>query len=166
MDSKNIGCGIGIVASVLAVVLTVLGIVMGYQVDKGIGSWMDRAQVAADAEDISTYVKWSMQGLEHYGLTDGYCAIIFKKPDNNLELHYQAYQRIASRADSLAQIDKASDAYQSGIDDLRGTVREIAQPGFMCMMAQEWIWVTVLWWIDFAIWLIFGCICLISDFWI
>lgn len=160
---KNIGCGLLTLAAMLALALVILGIVMGYQADRDIGSWMDRAQVAADASDISIYVKTAMRGLENYSLTDGYCAIIFKKPDNDLGLNYLAYERIAKRADNLHLLDHSSDAYQSGVDDLRGTTREIAQPGFGCMMAQEWIWVTILWWIDIGLWIALCIVALVSD---
>jgi len=152
--ANKIGCASGVLASLLLVFLCSYGLIMGYEVSKNIGSWLERAQVSADAEDMAIYVDKALLGLKKYDLNDGYCAIIFKKPDNNLNLHFQAITQIARRARQLSSLDKTSDAYQSGIDDLRGTLREIIRPGFMCMMAGSYIWVAVLWWIDLVLWLI------------
>lgn len=61
---------------------------------------MDRAQVAADANDMLTYMR-------------------------TVRAKYQAVERIIERLEQLKDAPHDATAYQSGLDDVRGIVREL-----------------------------------------
>lgn len=102
-------------------------------------AWTNRAQVAADREDMREYLVTLKGNMERRGLTDGHFALVFRKADNDLALHYRAVTRAIERLDAIADIPKDATAYQVALDDIRGTVREL--PDF----AAELTWCR-LWW--------------------
>jgi len=101
---------------------------------------LDRAQISAESEDMYELVDSAIKTLEtRKGLiskmpqTEGYCALFFKQPDNSLEMQYTALLNIRKRLERTNNFDKDSVEYQSAVDDIRGTIREL--PYLDC-----WIW--------------------------
>lgn len=116
-------------------------VVQGYRLERDVDSWIDRAQVGADREDIIEYVRELQKNMERYGMTRGHTALIFKKPINDMALHYRAVQRIIERLESIKGISKNETAYQVALDDIRGVIRELPNP------AHGWLWVKYGWWL-------------------
>ncbi|MBI4142587.1 hypothetical protein HY480_01790 [Candidatus Uhrbacteria bacterium] len=122
----------------LALVVTLFAgvfyVVKDYHTSRDIDAWMDRAQVAADREDMLEYLHTLEANLEQRGMTQGHFALVFKRPDNDLGLQYRAIQRIIERLEGIAEIPTSETAYQVALDDIRGTIREMPRP------ASGWVW--------------------------
>ncbi len=86
--------------------------------------------MATLAEDVAEYTENLQAGMERYGLTSGYAAFVFTHPGNDLGLIYKAVREAVGQARLVATLDAKSDAYQQGIDNLRGTLRELQIPAY------------------------------------
>ncbi len=121
----------------------------GYELGRDIDALEHRAQVAADAEDMLGYMQTLKGNLEKYDATHGYTAVIFKTPANDLGLLYESVNRIISRLEQIKELPKNEAAYQVGLDDLRGTIRELEAPAEGILWVRNWglIWIMLLIWI-------------------
>src|SRR4030042_4205697 len=92
--------------------LVILGIIImvGLWVWWGVGTWfvvrdtthvLQRAQVAANAADMQGYVEQLQHNMQEWGMTQGYAALVFKSPANNLALIYDAVSRINERLTAI-----------------------------------------------------------------
>lgn len=106
-------------------VLFVIVAVQAWQVEKDINKVQYRAQVAADADRMIVLLDELIGNMEERDMTSGHAALIFKSPTNDIGQDYQALLAVRERAQLLAGLDRTSPAYNSGLDDLRGTLREI-----------------------------------------
>ena len=52
-------------------------------------------------------------------------AFVFTTPRNDLRLQFQAVERLIERLTQLKELPKDSTAYQGGLDDARGIIREL-----------------------------------------
>lgn len=127
---RTIGCAFQILALALGLALIAGAIYQGYLFQRDIYGWQERAQVATLAEDIALYSENLQAGMERYDLTSGYAAFVFTHPGNDLRLIYKAVQEAARQASLVATLDPKSDAYQQGIDNLRGTLKELKIPAY------------------------------------
>lgn len=126
-----------IVVLILLLVLSIVGGIYyylnwSYPISRDVWDKLDRAQVSAESEDMLIYVNQAIQGLEvRKGLfsnrpqTEGHCALIFKKPSNDLSAQYQILKNIRTRLERTNTFSKTSVEYQSAVDDIRGTIREV-----------------------------------------
>ncbi len=124
--------------------------VTGYHACRDINAVIDRAQVAADREDMLEYLKTLKTNMEKWGMTKGHFALVFTTPANDLALHYKAVNRIIERLDSIKAIPKNETAYQVALSDLRGTVRELHNPALNWLWANYWY----LYLLAFATWIL------------
>lgn len=127
------------------VAVAVFWIVAAYQLDRDIDSLIDRAQVGANAEDMLEYLKQLKENMEAVGMTKGHTALIFKNPRNDVGLNYKAVKRMIERLEGVKDLPRDGTAYQTAMDDIRGTIRELPNP------AQGWLWVRYLWWMMLTI---------------
>jgi len=111
-----------------------------YPLERDVWGKLDRAQISAESEEMYTLVNEAIISLENKKSliarkpqSEGHCALIFKKPDNSLEMQYTALYNIRERLNRTNSFDKNTVEYQSAIDDIRGTIREV--PYIDC-----WIW--------------------------
>lgn len=111
-----------------------------YPLERDVWGKLDRAQISAESEEMYRLVNEALISLENKNSliarksqSEGHCALIFKKPDNSLDMQYTALYNIRKRLDRTNSFDKQSVEYQSAIDDIRGTIREV--PYIDC-----WIW--------------------------
>ena len=118
-------------SDIVAVVLALLWIstllthvYLGYAIDRDIGSNIERAGMASDAEDMQGYLHDAQDGMQKWGYTDGHYAILFKKPYNDAGHDYKATERMIERLEKVKTMDKGSTEYQVAMDDIRGTVRD------------------------------------------
>lgn len=117
--------------AIILVVVTASCAMKQNTVEGDTGAWLDRAQVAANATDMHTYLEKARQGLERYGMTSGNAAWIFKRPDNDMALIYDSLKRLEDRAAGQSELLQAdpeyvnTTTYQVALDDMRGTAREL-----------------------------------------
>ena len=115
-----------------------------YTVSRDITAVKDRAQVAADREDMIFYLEQLKANLEERGWTEGHAALLFKTPKNDLALNYQSINKILERLHSLESVERNSTTYQVALDDIRGTLREIWLPAGELSWAKFGWWMTLL----------------------
>ncbi len=111
-----------------------------YPLERDVWGILDRAQISAESDDMLRLVNIAVNNIENkrslfsgYPQTKGYCALIFQKPENSLEMQYTAMLNIRKRLERTDTFDKNDVEYQTAIDDIRGTIREL--PYIDC-----WIW--------------------------
>lgn len=131
--------GLFAVSVLVAVGITLFLVVAGYGVVKDTDALIDRAQVAADREDMVEYLTELKNNMEKRGMTHGHFALVFTTPANDLALHFKTINRILERLHSIKEIAKNDTAYQVALDDIRGTIRELRNPALGYLFAKYWI---------------------------
>jgi len=123
---NKIGITIALIFSVILLTGSIVGTVyVGWQTDVQVNAYLERAQIASSAEDMNMYLNLLKNGMEDWGYTEGHYALIFKTPWNDAELDYRAVNQAISRTEMIMEMDKMSPEYQTGMDDVRGIIREI-----------------------------------------
>lgn len=120
----------GVVTFAIGLVLGLLTYVGVYWPPiRDIDMYAQRAQVSSDAVVMAQRLDELAVNMEQYGYTHGHAAIIWKHPGNDAGLDYQAIKDLAERAHLIAKMPQDSVEYQTGLDDMRGTLREIELQG-------------------------------------
>ena len=119
------GIIIGVFLIAVLLVIPFKFLVWDYPIDRDVWSRLDRAQIMAESEDMSQMVNEAIIGLEARNQISGHCALYFKTPSNDLGMQYEALNNMRERLGRTNTFDKNSVQYQSAIDDLRGTIREL-----------------------------------------
>ena len=96
-----------------------------YNISRDIEGWKNRAQVSSEPNDMVLYLENVQRGMESRGMVTGHAALIFPTPDNNMSLIYHTVQQLVEQAKILTTMDKRSPEYQTGLDNLRGSIREL-----------------------------------------
>ena len=94
--------------------------------------WVIRAAVSSHAEDMTGYLDKAIDGMNRWGFNQGYAALIFKSPANDMRLIMKSLERTKDRADRLSKEflsgnpEKKITAveYNQALDDLRSTLTE------------------------------------------
>jgi len=132
-----------LVSTVGVIVITLFMVIIGFGYYRDIDAVIDRAQVAADREDMVEYLTDLKENMEAIGMTKGHTALIFKTPANDMALHYRAVNRILERLESIAGIPKSDTAYQVALDDIRGIVRELSNPAIGWLWVHNWFFIVL-----------------------
>lgn len=142
------------VTAILNVFVTIIvtGILIGscYNYDNKIDSVIERAQVSADREDMLAQLTKLKKNMEELDMTSGHFALLWKTPENDLGLHYKVVTRLIERLNEIKDIPKSDTAYQTALDDIRGTIRELPNPG-TGMVWVSWWWLVVF---GYGFWLV------------
>lgn len=133
---------------IYTVVIGLFLIIQGYGLSRDIDALVGRAQVAADREDMIEYLTELKYNLESRDMDRGHFALIFTTPANDLALHFKTVSRLLERLKSIKDIPKNETAYQVALDDIRGTIRELPNPGMGYLWTQYWFL-----FLGFGIWL-------------
>lgn len=117
----------GVFGAILVLyIFAIVTVVFGYfHIQNEVTGWLNRAQVAADAEQIHTDLVKVKEAMERRNMTKGYAAWLWKTPDNNMEEIYKAVSSLVDRTEGIIGMDKTTTTYQVALDDIRGTVREL-----------------------------------------
>lgn len=99
---------------------------------KDIGGWVERAQSSSNPNDMYEYMSYAQRGMENWGMTAGYANLIFKNPSNDMSLVYREVTQIMSQAKILAELDRTSPEYQSGLYSLRDSIQKLDVNGSTC----------------------------------
>lgn len=137
-----------IVVAIAALALSIVAGVQLYHVYQDIDAQMYRAQVSVEADKMASRLEDLRVNMEKHGMTSGYVFPLWGSPASDIGLDYEAVIDAHSRALLLAEQDRASVQYQSGMDDLRGTIREIKLDGVtFAAWRNPFLYIAVLLWI-------------------
>lgn len=150
-----------VIALLVTIVCGVHGCMTYYTYDSKIDAVIERAQVAADREDMLEYMRQLKTNMEKLDMTDGHFAILWKTDENDLALHYKTVGRIIERLEAIKDIPKDDTAYQVALDDIRGTIRELPNPGGATAWREVW-WIVVF--IGLGIWVLPAFVWLRDDY--
>jgi len=114
-------------AGIVVVVLITVGIALligcysqhVYSLDKANG-YLQRAETAGAADEMIYFTSKAQTLLEPYS---GNPAWIFPTPSTNITLIKQSLETCKWRLKALSNLDITSEAYQQGLDDIRGKLR-------------------------------------------
>jgi len=139
---------------VLALAMGVVTIAISFPFYREIDAMVYRAQVSADAGKMADRLDETLANMERYGVTQGHAALIFHSPENDVALDYEALRDLRDRASGISTLDRLSVEYQTALDDMRGTLREITVDAwYYALIRQPSLWVawvlTVLWCVMF-----------------
>jgi hypothetical protein len=112
-----------------------------YHLQRDLDSVQDRAQIAANPEDMLAYLRTMRSNMVKYKATSGHTALLLKTPANDLALHLQAVDSMIQRLEQVQNLPVDSTAYQTALDDLRGVLREMPR------IASGVFWVQSGWWL-------------------
>ena len=127
-----------------------LGLMNHYFIAKDVDDWLYRAQISSNVVDMKKDVELAKEGLGKWQATEGNAYLIFKRPEADMALVMQSVDTIIMRAGQLEGLAVNSTEYQVGIDDLRGTIRELWVPAGIYWQRHEglpWFVITILLWI-------------------
>lgn len=114
-----------VILVIYTMIVGTLGVYYDYCVSRDTTAWLNRAQVSSNPKDMKEFLINTRDGMDKWGCNEGYAALVFKKPDNNMLLIRRALNRSVERAKQLESMDINSVTYQTGLDDIRGTIREL-----------------------------------------
>lgn len=139
-----------------ALTLASCGVIISnhYQIDREVDSWKGRAQVSSEPNDMYEYMSNVKEGMERRGFTSGYADPIFPTSETDMALVYRAVQQHVDQAEVLTTMDRSTPEYQTGLDNLRGSIRELE-----LHTKSYWSWHFGLgWWILNTLSWIFLCV--------
>jgi hypothetical protein len=122
--------------------LIILGFggLQAYHLNRDLDSVQDRAQIAANPQDMLVYLRTMRDNMVTYGATSGHIALLLKTPATDLALQFQAVNSVIGRLEQIQGLPVDSAAYQTALDDLRGVLREMPR------IASGVFWVQYGWW--------------------
>lgn len=136
------------VSSEITAVILCLGLILlcgarlvykGFCYSRDLDSYIDRAQVAANDDDMLDYLKTLRTNMKEHRADYGHTALIFRTPANDLGLMAKAIDRTVERLNSIKDMPKNETAYQVALDDIRGVLREINNPSTGLLWVNHWL---------------------------
>ena len=140
------------IAGVVLAVVVIGGGLQYFQLKRDLDSLHDRAQIAANPQDMLVYLRGLRASFTRHGATSGHTALLLKTPANDLALHFQALNSVIRRLEQVEGLPPDSAAYQTALDDLRGVLREMPR------VADGVFWVQYGWWMALVGFFCFGAL--------
>jgi len=136
-----------------------------YEIDRDIDAVLLRAQVAATAEDMSMYLKLTMDGMDKHDIKCGNLALVFQTPGADVMMIRKSLSGMIERLEFAIKMSKSSQEYIATIDDIRGTIREFRGKSFAEAKLWHDFWylyfVLIIAWTMF---IVFGVWCSVKRF--
>jgi len=141
---------------VVAIAATLGLVFFNYQIDRQVNGWKTRAQVSSEPNDMLAWMTNVKEGMERWGMTSGYAALIFRTPKNDMSLIYKTLINHVEQAQRLTTMDRLSPEYQTGLDNLRGSIRELdlqanyfwlIHDGLLLFAVTVVLWILVVGWL-------------------
>ena len=126
---------VAIVFTMLYAVVLVAALSTHLAITQDTVAWLDRAQVASNPEDMHGYLVDCRNGIDEWGVTTGYAAIVWKTPQNYMPYVVEALDESIKRCEDMQQFDRTSVQYQVSLDDVRGQIRELD----LCTPKSWWV---------------------------
>ena len=136
------------VAVLVFLALAGFGGMQWYALTRDLDSVKSRAQVAANPRDMLEYARDLRANMVAHAANSGHTALVMKTPANDLALHFQAVNSVIVRLEEIEKLPPDSAAYQAGLNDVRGILRELPN------ISGAVFWVRFGWWMAL---LAFGC---------
>ena len=127
----------------------------GWQINQDIDGWKTRAQVSSEPNDMLIYMTNVRSGMESWGMTTGNAALIFKTPATDMELIFKTVTNHVDQAQVLTTMDHSTPEYQTGLDNLRGSVRELDLHSFKYWSVHQGLIFEITAWLSFILACIF-----------
>lgn len=147
---------LSIVFLVVALITSLIIGITSYQINRDINGWKARAQVSSEPNDMYDYMSKVKTGMESWRMTSGYAALIFRTPDNDMSLIYRTVEQHVDQAKVLTTMSRSSPEYQTGLDNLRGSIRELDLHAFGFWAVHDGLIWNVLCWVGWILFLVFG----------
>jgi hypothetical protein len=125
--------GIGGSCALLAVLIGVC--LYAYYEVMPVRGWYEQAYAAADAEQMAHWLDELLNEMRKMGMVEGYYALIFKNPHNNVALDIKVFENLKARCLEVAKYPKGSMDYAESLEDIR---RQMLFTGF-----DPWWWAMV-----------------------
>ena len=122
----------------LAVLVTGFLSYKSYDAYTDTSAYIERAQVAADIDDMRNYITRATNGMRKHKMNRGHAAIIFKNPSNDLGLINRSLNQARARLTEIKGLESTDVAFQQGLDDVRGILRETNIPVMNAVYARFW----------------------------
>jgi hypothetical protein len=122
-------------------IILVYGGLQSFHLNRDLDSVQDRAQIAANPQDMLVYLRTLRANMVKYAATSGHTALLLQTPATDLALHTQALDSMIARLEQIQGLPVDSAAYQTALDDLRGVLREMPR------IASGVFWVRYVWWL-------------------
>ncbi|MFA5013663.1 MAG: hypothetical protein WC520_03860 [Candidatus Paceibacterota bacterium] len=152
-------CIIMFVVSIVVVVINTI------HLDNTVTAAKYRAQTCASAEEMHTRLIELDAVMEKEGMNAGYCSLLNHNVWTDMKEIRKNIQALIIRTDEVRQLDHKTDAYQSGLDDIRGNIRELETSvfGWWTYNGGGWIWFLLLGPLFTILGIIFGIAFFVND---
>jgi hypothetical protein len=132
---------ISVILLLATIAMAVVVITTSLSLQNNIAAVKNRAQTCANADEMYERLVKLDQRMEQRGMTSGYCSLFKRNDWTNMAEVRRNIRTLIERADQIRQLAPTSDAYQQGLDDLRGTTREINLHQFGWWIYNRYGWV-------------------------
>lgn len=126
-----------------------------WHIDQDINGWKGRAQVSSEPHDMLHYMSNVKAGMEKWGITSGNAALFFPTPETDLALIFRSVQQHIDQAEILTAMDRSTPQYQTGLDNLRGSIRELDLHAFQAWRNNDGLVLTIVMIIGWALYIVF-----------
>lgn len=154
---------LSLVGLVLGIITAIVLGLNGWHISQDIYGWKDRAQVSNEPHDMAEYMTNVKVGMEKWGVTDGNSALFFPTPSTDMGMIYRAVQQHVDQAKVLETMNRASPEYQTGLDNLRGSIRELTIPAYDYWANHQALTISLLCWAGWIMFIGFGLWWLFTD---
>ncbi len=145
-----------VLSLVLFLTMAGIGIYVSYQIDKDILSWQVRAEAVSGREDMLQYMQNVQTGMEEWDMTQGYSALIYKTPENDMGLIYKTVQDHVKNLQLLQEMDPNTPQYQTLIDRLQDSIGDLVIPADAYWNCHDGLVVSIVLWVSIVIFIISG----------
>lgn len=118
-----------------------------YKTDLYVDSYMWRAAVATEANNMLVDLESAEAGMNYYEYEEGYRALIYKNEGTDIARDREILDSLQYRVKLIANLDADSVEYQTGMADLRGIINEfyysVGDYYFLNLHAR-WTWLALL----------------------
>lgn len=122
----GIFCGLLCIGgTILTSILFYMGV--EYPIDRDTQAYLTRAQDTSNATLMSEYVQYCIDGYEKHDMDEGYWALVFTKPDNDMVLYIKSLESIKVRLDSIANTNMSTYDYAKNMEEIDQEIRDLRE---------------------------------------
>jgi len=149
--SKAVWLAITVSLVVLFAVSILIPVKAAIDISTSISQPYQRAQVAGNPEKMEGYLHKTLRALDEHEMKNGYTSIWVKGPWTNMREIRGNIDRVLNRLETIKKLPSNSNAYQQGMDDCRGILRENKIQAFGYWTVNQWGWIWLYFFLPFSI---------------
>lgn len=153
---KTIVGVLSLVFCAIAIIVSVMLGITGWHIRQDIGGWQERAQVSMEPDDMALYMTNVKEGMQKWGVTEGNALLFFPTPATDMSLIFRAVNQHIDTAKSLINMDRSSIQFATGLDNLRGGIRELSIPAYQYYVNHQYLSTNIFCWIFWILFIAFG----------